>query len=83
MMRANVGLWGSSAGIRIPKAVMQQVGLKIGDAFEMKVSGKTVVLQPYRSRYKLADLVNACNLDAPPPDLGWWDDMRPAGEEIL
>jgi len=82
-MRANVCAWGASAGIRIPKAVMQQVGLTIGDAFDMKVSGDTLVLRPYRSRYTLAGLLSACDLDASPPELDWWDNMAPVGEEIL
>jgi len=82
-MRANVCAWGTSAGIRIPKAVMQQVGLTIGDAFDMKVSGKTVVLRPYRTKYTLTDLLKECDLNAPPPDLEWWDAMKPIGQEIL
>jgi len=82
-MRTNVCAWGASAGIRIPKAVMQQVGLSIGDAFEMKVSGDTLVLRPYRSKYTLAGLLKQCDLDAPPPELDGWDDMAPVGQEIL
>jgi len=82
-MRANICAWGTSAGIRIPKAVMQQVGLRIGDAFDMKVSGNTVLLRPYRSKYTLTDLLNECDLDAPPPDLEWWDNMKPTGKEVL
>jgi len=80
-MRANVCAWGASAGIRIPKAVMQQVGLNIGDAFDMKVSGDTLVLRPYRNKYRLSDLLKECDLNAPPPDLGWWDNMPSAGQE--
>jgi len=59
------------------------VGLEIGDAFEMKVSGDTLVLRPYRSKYKLADLLQQCDLNAPAPDLEWWDSMPPVGQEIL
>jgi len=82
-MRANLCAWGTSAGIRIPKAVMQQVGLKIGDAFDMKVSGNTLVLKPCRAKYKLSDLLKECDLNAPPPNLHDWDNMPPAGGEIL
>jgi len=83
MMRANICAWGSSAGIRIPKTVMQQVGMEIGDAFEMKVSGDTVMLRPYRAKYKLADLLKECDLNAPAPDLDGWDNMKPIGQEVL
>jgi len=82
-MQAKVCAWGTSAGIRIPKAVLQQVGLQVGDAFDMKVSGNTLLLRPYRQRYRLSDLISQCDLNAPAPDLTEWDNMKPVGQEVL
>jgi len=82
-MQAKVCAWGASAGIRIPKAVLQQVGLEVGDAFEMKVSGNTLVLRPTRRRYRLSDLMQQCDLNAPAPNLDEWDNMQPVGQEVL
>jgi len=82
-VKTNVCAWGTSAGIRIPKPVLEQLGLGVGDAFDMKISGQTLTLRPYRSRYRMTDLIKQCDLNAPPPDIDWWDGMKSAGQEIL
>jgi len=37
----------------------------------------------YRQGYRLSDLISQCDLNAPAPDLGEWDKMKPAGQEVL
>ena len=43
-MRVELKPWGHSASVRIPKAIMQAVGLKLNDLFEISASGNQVVL---------------------------------------
>jgi len=82
-MQAKICAWGASSGIRIPKTVLQQVGLEVGDAFDMQVSGDTLLLRPARPRYRLSDLIEQCDLNVPAPDFADWDNMKPAGNEVL
>jgi antitoxin ChpS len=81
-MRLNIQKWGNSAAVRLPSAMLAQLGLTVGDAFDVEVSAKNVILRAARPRYKLADLLAECDLDAPPPKLGAWEDIQPVGREV-
>ncbi|MDR1708419.1 MAG: PbsX family transcriptional regulator [Candidatus Accumulibacter sp.] len=81
-MRLNIQKWGNSAAVRLPGSVLAQMGAKIGDAFEADIEDRQVVLRVAKPRYRLADLLARCDPDAPAPDLGAWDDAKPAGREI-
>ncbi len=56
-MRTQVSKWGNSLGVRIPKALAQEVGLAEGATVEVKVSGRNLVLAPARREYELEELV--------------------------
>jgi antitoxin MazE len=47
MTRVAVSKWGNSSAIRLPKAVMEELGLKQGEVIEMTVqNGKAVIEKP-------------------------------------
>jgi len=81
-MQVQIQMWGNSAGVRIPKAVMEQIGAQIGETFDAVVYQDALVLRPAKRRYKLADLLAQCDKNAPAPDLGAWDDVNPVGQEV-
>lgn len=81
-MRLNIKKWGNSAGICLPTLMLSQLGAKIGDAFEVKVSKKTVTFRLAKPRYKLADLLAECDTTAEPPNLNAWDKSDPIGQEV-
>jgi antitoxin MazE len=56
-LRARVAKWGNSLGIRIPKAVAEEVGLNDGVEVQVTVSGRNVVLAPAPREYRLDELV--------------------------
>jgi antitoxin MazE len=57
LLRARVAKWGNSLGVRIPKAIANEVGLKEGTQVDVRVSGRNVILEPARREYTLSELV--------------------------
>ena len=65
-----VGKWGSSLAVRIPKAVAEQCGISEGAAMEMDVQSGRIVM--WKRNYDIEDMVNritAGNLH-PEEDMG-------------
>ncbi|HSV29990.1 MAG TPA: AbrB/MazE/SpoVT family DNA-binding domain-containing protein [Candidatus Omnitrophota bacterium] len=81
-MKAALVPIGNSQGVRIPKAILDQCGLR--DEVEMTVEGEALVIRPFKPKKKLSDLLAAFDpgkhrhgADERP-----WDDA-PAGSETL
>ena len=76
--------WGNSLGIRVPKAVAEQVNLKQGAKIEFDTSHGVLTVRPVRSRrrakYRIADML--AEYKGPYPHKGVFED-RPVGREIL
>jgi len=70
--------WGNSIGVRIPKPMLEQVGLKEGTQVEVLVEGDHLVIR--RERVKLATLLAQCKPEnrLEPVNFG-----PPAGREII
>lgn len=83
-VQTSIVRWGNSRGIRIPKAVLDLVGLSDDDAVTLTVNDGTIVVQkaiqnqakPYPS---LADLFSGYCDDYVPEE---WDTGAPVGKEI-
>jgi antitoxin MazE len=58
-LRARIAKWGNSLGVRIPKAIAQEVGLNEGTSVDLKISGRKLVLAAARREYSLNELVAA------------------------
>lgn len=59
-MTTEVGRWGNSLAIRIPRAVAERAQLSEGDRVAVEVAGDgSVLIRPARPRYALDDLVRA------------------------
>ena len=65
-----VGKWGSSLAVRIPKAIAEQCGISEGSAMEMDVESGRIVL--WERNYDLADLVSQITAENlhPEEDIG-------------
>jgi antitoxin MazE len=73
--------WGNSLGIRIPKAVADQVNLRTGTEIEFDTSGGVLTVRPRRRRkYTLAQLLSKAKGASPHKAL-----VRsgPTGRELL
>jgi len=81
-MQLHIQMWGNSAGIRLPKHLLEEVGAKVGECFDVTLADHSIVLRTARPQYTLADLLAECDLNAPAPDLGAWDNVQPVGQEV-
>jgi antitoxin component of MazEF toxin-antitoxin module len=81
---------GDAVGLAIPEAMLRDLGIALGQSFEMKIGAAgSLVLEPRtataaRKKYTAAQLNALCKFDEPmPPDLLAWDSMAPTGLESL
>lgn len=83
-MKLNIQKWGNSAAVRLPSAMLAQLGVKIGDAFTVDVSAQQAVLRAAKPHYTLDELLAQCN---PAAELTTqereWLDAPPVGNEAV
>lgn len=77
-MAVTLQKWGNSVGVRLPKAMLEQVGLGEGSRVEVLVEGDHLVIR--RQRLRLADLLAACKPENRPDPI---DFGPPVGREVL
>jgi antitoxin ChpS len=75
IMKLNIQKWGNSAAIRLPAAMLSQIGAGIGDAVEVDPAAFRVA----KPKYKLADLM--AEMPDGLPMVEGWDTMKPVGKE--
>lgn len=73
--------WGNSQGIRLPKEVLEAVGLKIGDKIEWLIQKGKIVLRPFSQpkEYLLKRLLRDVPKDWDPSEVEWGN---PLGKEV-
>ncbi|MEX0934493.1 MAG: AbrB/MazE/SpoVT family DNA-binding domain-containing protein [Candidatus Saccharimonadales bacterium] len=77
----NLQKWGNSAGVRIPKKVMDAAHLRLNDPLEIDVQNRSIVLTPTKKqpRKTLDDLLRGVT----PAEVGGEYDWNvPVGKEI-
>jgi antitoxin MazE len=83
-MPTTVQKWGNSLGIRLPKAVAEQVNLQNGSEVEFDTSNGVLTIRPVRrrrrSKYRLSELLS--KYKGPYPHRGVFNDP-PVGKELL
>ncbi len=73
--------WGNSAAVRLPKEIISQLGLEIGDELETEIQGQTIVIKAAkRLKYKLSDLL--AEMPDGIPRVEGWDKMSDIGMEV-
>ena len=82
-MSSTMQKWGNSLGIRVPKAIAEQVNLKTGTEVDFDTTGGVLTIRPKtrkRKRPRLADLLKQMK---PSHRHGEWDKSNPVGREII
>lgn len=77
-MLTKVQRWGNSQGLRVPKTVLEEVHVDVGDEVSMSVRHGTILIEPVRKirgRYKLRSLVSRMPKNYRVEEIPW----RPAG----
>lgn len=78
MITQKVSLWGNSLGVRLPQAIIQQMGLKQGDLVAISTEGNKIILSPARPKYNLDELLQDVTPDMQHNEIDWGE---PVGEE--
>ena len=79
-MQVRLTRWGNSLGLRIPKDVARQTGLREGDRVDVEAEGNRIIISPARRRYVLADLLKGMTPEAMRQAFDWGPDR---GREIV
>ena len=77
-MAVTLQKWGNSVGVRLPRPMLEQVGLREGAQVEVLVEGDHLVIR--RGRVKLTDLLARCEPDRRPDPV---DFGPPVGRETI
>ena len=79
MATQKVALWGNSLGVRLPQAIVQQIGLKPGSVISISTEGNKIVLSPSMPKYTLATLLKDVISDQQHGEMDWGE---PQGDEF-
>lgn len=79
-MQVSVARWGNSLGLRIPKDIAEQAGLRAGSRVEVAAENGRVVIVPAQPRYVLADLLEDMTPEVMREAFDWGPDV---GREII
>jgi antitoxin MazE len=71
---------GNSVGLRLPKPLLEQLGLKEGAQVDVKVEGDRLVIERHRpKRLTLQDVLKGFTPDDQPGEVDWGP---PVGKEV-
>ncbi|NKQ41590.1 MAG: AbrB/MazE/SpoVT family DNA-binding domain-containing protein [Sulfurovum sp.] len=59
-MTATISSWGNSQGLRLPKDIMQELHLEVGDKMKILIENNKIILEPIkqsRKKYDIHELV--------------------------
>jgi len=72
--------WGNSVGLRVPKPMLEQLGLAEGSQVDIKVEGDRLVIERHRPRrLTLQEVLKGFTPDNQPGEVDWGP---PVGKEV-
>jgi len=81
-MTTKITRWGNSYGVRIPRALLETIGLSDNDSVDIAAENKTIVLRPSRERLTLEKIFE--NWDGERSDYYDWGEIeQPVGRELI
>ena len=81
-MLSKVQKWGNSQGLRLTKALLQEVQIHVGDEVNVSVQKGRIIIEPVtkvRGRYDLKELVSKMPQEYHVEELDWGE---PIGKEV-
>lgn len=86
-MEMTIKKWGNSLATRIPKAIVDSVGLELDQAVDIEASEGKIIISPKKKKkeYCLEELLKGCSpesMELDQEDHDWLDD-EPSGREVL
>ncbi len=73
-MLATVQKWGDSQGLQLPRDVLADVGIQVGDQVTVAAQGGLIVIAPSRykrGKYRLKDFVARIPGNSHPLEVNW------------
>ena len=77
-MSAKIQKWGNSAGVRIPKTIMEKANLNINSEIEIEYKNQKIIIFSKKKSIQLKDLLSQINKD----NLHTEDSYIKTGKEI-
>ncbi len=84
-MQMTIKKWGNSLATRIPKAVVDSIGLHLNQAVDIEAVNGKIIITPARSiEYNLEDLLSRCTAEtlALSEEDREWVNSPPRGKEV-
>ena len=79
-MSVTLHRWGNSVGLRVPKPLLEQLGLGEGSTVELRVENGRLIVEPERKRrLTMAELLEGITPDDRPELVDWGP---PVGREV-
>jgi antitoxin MazE len=79
-MSVTLHRWGNSVGLRLPKPLLEQLGLAAGSEVDLRIEEGRLVIEPRRARRPtLKDVLKGFGPDDQPGEVGWG---KPVGKEV-
>jgi antitoxin MazE len=79
MVTQKIAQWGNSLGVRLPQAIVQQIGLKAGTVITISTEGDKIVLSLAKPKYTLQELLKDVKPEQQHDEIDWGE---PHGEEV-
>ncbi len=79
MTNQKIALWGNSLGVRLPQAIVQQIGLKPGAIISISTEGDKIILSPSKPKYTLKELLKGATPEQQHEEMDWGE---PQGDEF-
>ncbi len=81
-MLTRIQKWGNSQGVRVPRKVLEEVKIAVGDEVDITVEEGRIIVGPserIRGKYRLEDLVAQMPENYAPQEEDWGEAV---GEEV-
>ncbi len=85
MHTANLRKVGGSVMVAVPRAILDQLELKVGATVSLAVDGERLIVEPHKKpRYTMDELLAASDYSQPmPQEVREWIDAPPVGRELI
>lgn len=81
-MQTTIVKWGNSRGIRLPKTLLDVIGLSDNDSVEIVAEDNRLIIKPVKERLTIEKLFEGWDGDAPEP-YDWGELDAPVGRELI
>jgi antitoxin MazE len=79
-MQVQLSKWGNSLGLRLPRALAQQIGVREGQRVHVIADGGRLIIEPVSRAWRLEDLLVGMTPEAMHEAFDWGDDR---GREVV